>query len=102
MRETLQIDGIDVLIEGEGTHTVLMLHGWPDTPALWDSTVAALQDGYRCARLALPGYDLSRPPRPMPVVQMTAFVGNSAMPSRSCSRREVFSCGRASLAPVAR
>lgn len=73
MRENLQIDGIDVLIEGEGTHTVLMLHGWPDTPALWDSTVAALHDGYRCARLALPGYDLARPPRPMPVVQMTAF-----------------------------
>lgn len=72
--ETLQVDGIDVLIEGEGTHTVLLLHGWPDSPSLWDTTVAGLQDGYRCVRFALPGYDLSRPPRPMSVEEVTALM----------------------------
>ena len=34
-----------------------MLHGWPDTRALWDGTVAALQDRATCARLTLPGFE---------------------------------------------
>ena len=71
MNQRIHIDGIEVLIEGQGTHTVLMLHGWPDTPLLWDSSVTALQDGYRCVRVRLPGYDLSRPPQPMSVVDFT-------------------------------
>jgi hypothetical protein len=29
---TLSVEGIDVLIEGDGPQTLLMLHGWPDTP----------------------------------------------------------------------
>jgi len=68
------IDGIAVQVEGQGSHTVLMVHGWPDTPALWDSSVAALQDGYRCVRFHLPGYDLAQPPRPMSVAEVTAFM----------------------------
>ncbi len=72
--QRLQVDGIDVSVEGEGAHVVVMLHGWPDTPALWDSSVAALKDGYRCVRVCLPGYDLSRPPRPMSVAGLTGFL----------------------------
>lgn len=71
---TLDVQGLTVTIEGSGP-TVVMLHGWPDTPALWDGTVAALRDGYRCVRFALPGYDLSRPPRPVSVDQMCALIG---------------------------
>jgi pimeloyl-ACP methyl ester carboxylesterase len=74
MSQTLRVDGIDVIVEGEGVHTVVMMHGWPDTPAMWDSTVEALKDGYRCVRFCLPGYDLTLPPRPMSVVDLTAFV----------------------------
>jgi pimeloyl-ACP methyl ester carboxylesterase len=71
MNQWIHMEGIDVLIEGQGTHTVLMLHGWPDAPSLWDGSVAALQDGYRCVRVRLPGYDLSQAPRPMSVVDFT-------------------------------
>lgn len=73
MANTLDVQGLRVFIEGEGP-TVLMLHGWPDSPALWDATVAALRDGYRCVRFALPGYDLGQPPRPVSVDQMCALI----------------------------
>jgi cis-3-alkyl-4-acyloxetan-2-one decarboxylase len=43
-------------IEGTGEPCVVMLHGWPDTWRIWDSTVAALKTRYRCARFNLPGY----------------------------------------------
>ena len=74
MTQTLTVQDIEVLVEGEGP-TVVMLHGWPDSPALWDESVAALRDDYRCVRFALPGYDLRRPPRPVSVDQMCALVG---------------------------
>jgi cis-3-alkyl-4-acyloxetan-2-one decarboxylase len=74
MNNSLQIDDVDVLVEGAGAHAVVMLHGWPDTPALWDDTVAALRDGYRCVRFCLPGYDLTRPPRPVSVDAMCGLV----------------------------
>jgi pimeloyl-ACP methyl ester carboxylesterase len=73
MPTTLSVQDLDVTIEGQGP-TVVMLHGWPDSPALWDETVAALRDGYRCVRFALPGYDLSKPPRPVSVDQMCELV----------------------------
>ncbi|WP_066154432.1 alpha/beta fold hydrolase [Hydrogenophaga pseudoflava] len=73
MTQTLTVQDIKVLIDGEGP-TVVMLHGWPDSPALWDESVAALRDGYRCVRFALPGYDLGRPPRPVSVDQMCQLV----------------------------
>lgn len=54
--ERLSVDGVEVLLEGTGPQTLLMLHGWPDTRSLWDGTVLALQDRYRCCRLTLPGF----------------------------------------------
>ena len=72
--QTLQIDGIEVLIEGQGSHTVVMIHGWPDTRALWDTSVSALQSDFRCVRFTLPGYDLAQPPRPTSVHDMTTFI----------------------------
>lgn len=57
------IDGIEVLVEGEGAEAVLMIHGWPDTLRLWDATVEALKPRWRCVRFTLPGFDLSRPGR---------------------------------------
>jgi cis-3-alkyl-4-acyloxetan-2-one decarboxylase len=69
----LNIEGLDVSVEGQGP-VVLMLHGWPDSPALWDESVAALRDAYRCVRLALPGYDLNKPSRPVSAETMTALL----------------------------
>ena len=73
MSTTMQVQDLDVTINGDGP-TLVMLHGWPDSPALWDESVAALRDGYRCVRFALPGYDLGRPPRPVSVDQMCQLV----------------------------
>jgi pimeloyl-ACP methyl ester carboxylesterase len=74
MPTPLQIEGVNVLVEGEGTHVVLMLHGWPDTPALWDETVEALREGYRCVRVCLPGYDLRKPARSVSVDAMSGLL----------------------------
>lgn len=66
----LVVDDIDVFIDGSGTDTVVMVHGWPDTPALWDATVASLAGHFRCVRFHLPGFDLARGPRPVPLDEM--------------------------------
>jgi cis-3-alkyl-4-acyloxetan-2-one decarboxylase len=60
---TLSVDGVTVFVEGSGAETLLMIHGWPDTYRLWDSTVAALAADFRCARFSLPGFDIAQAPR---------------------------------------
>jgi pimeloyl-ACP methyl ester carboxylesterase len=72
----LNIQGIDVFIEGDGQHTVVMVHGWPDTHRLWDNTVEALQGQYRCVRFTLPGFDVTQPARATSLAQMTALFCN--------------------------
>ena len=68
---TRNISGIEVFIEGEAlAPTVVMIHGWPDTHRLWDSTVAALKGQHRCVRFTLPGYDLALPARATSVQEM--------------------------------
>ena len=49
----------EVIVEGAGPRTIVMIHGWPDTHRLWDGQVAALKDRYRCVRFTLPGFDPS-------------------------------------------
>ena len=79
----LNIDGIDVHVEGEGEHAVVMIHGWPDTYRLWDGAVAhllaELPGQLRCVRFTLPGFDLARPPRPMSVQQLVDFVAGKVL-----------------------
>ena len=53
----INVEGTDVWLQGQGDEVILMLHGWPDTLALWDGTVAALQDRATCARFTLPGFE---------------------------------------------
>lgn len=57
MHERLEVGGVEVLVEGSGPETLLLLHGWPDTRRLWDGTVDALRDSFRCARFTWPGFD---------------------------------------------
>jgi cis-3-alkyl-4-acyloxetan-2-one decarboxylase len=73
---TLTIQGIDLLIEGDGSDTLVMIHGWPDTRRLWDGTVAALKSRFRCVRLTLPGFELAKPARATSLRQMTGLIAD--------------------------
>lgn len=72
--ENWLIEGIQVRAEGEGDEVVLMLHGWPDSAELWDSTVQALRGSHRCVRLTLPGFELHSPARPTSLDAMCALL----------------------------
>ena len=69
----LNIQGIDVFIDGQGPQTVVMIHGWPDTHRLWDNTVDALKDRYRCVRFTLPGFDRDKGARATSLADMAAL-----------------------------
>jgi cis-3-alkyl-4-acyloxetan-2-one decarboxylase len=71
---TLRVDGTDVFIEGSGSDTVVLIHGWPDTHRLWDPQVAVLAPHLRCVRFTLPGFDLGKTRRSMSLAQMTAHI----------------------------
>lgn len=70
MAQQITVDGVELQIEGEGEPTLLFVHGWPDTWRLWDAQVAHLRGSYRCVRFTLPGFDLSRPARPLSLEHM--------------------------------
>ncbi len=71
----LRIDGVDVRIDGPAdAPPILLLHGWPDTLQLWDGTVAALAQAYRCIRFTLPGFDLAAPPRATSLARMAQLI----------------------------
>lgn len=74
----MRIDGVDVYIEGDGEQTLLMLHGWPDSHRIWDSTVDALKARFRCVRFTLPGFDLTQPPAAVSLAEMTATIARIA------------------------
>lgn len=52
----MKVGSLEVLVEGRGTKSIVMVHGWPDTHRLWDAQVAALGARYRCVRFTLPGF----------------------------------------------
>lgn len=70
----LCLDGIDIHIEGQGPHTVVLIHGWPDTHRLWDSTVEALKGQYRCVRFTLPGFDTTQAARAMSLAEIANVI----------------------------
>jgi len=43
--------------------TIVLLHGWPDSAALWDDTVSALRARWRCVRFTWPGFRPEDPER---------------------------------------
>lgn len=71
-QQTLTVNGVDVYIEGDGPRTVVMIHGWPDTYRLWDSTVAALRATHRCVRFTLPGFAKGEPRRAYSLAELVA------------------------------
>jgi pimeloyl-ACP methyl ester carboxylesterase len=74
MTSALQIDGIDVFVEGKGDVAIVMIHGWPDTYRLWDAQVAFLRDRYRCVRFTLPGFDIAKPRQAFSLAQTIASI----------------------------
>lgn len=70
--QQLAVDGVKVVVDGEGPQTMVMIHGWPDTYRLWDHQVAALKSHWRCVRFTLPGFDVARPARAQSLEQMVA------------------------------
>ena len=76
MDEKLIVDGIDVLIEGEGTQTIVMVQGWPDTWRLWDQQVQALKADWRCVRFTLPGFDMGKPRQAYSLEQIVSTIRN--------------------------
>jgi pimeloyl-ACP methyl ester carboxylesterase len=54
--ERLSVGETEVLVEGRGETTLLMVHGWPDTYRLWDGQVDRLKADHRSARFTLPGF----------------------------------------------
>ena len=70
----MQIDGVDIHIEGAGPETIVMVHGWPDTLRLWDGQVAALKERYRCVRFTLPGFDRAHERRPRSLPELVDFL----------------------------
>ena len=59
----IAIKGVELHFEGDHPRTVVMVHGWPDSYRLWDTTVVALKDRYCCVRFTLPGFDTATAPR---------------------------------------
>lgn len=70
--EAQNIGGVAVHVEGAGTRSIVMVHGWPDTYRLWDAQVAFLKDHYRCIRFTLPGFDDSGPRRAFSLDELVA------------------------------
>jgi len=70
----MNIQGVDILVEGSGPETLVMLHGWPDTSDLWNDTVDALKQTHTCVRFTLPAFDAKAPMPPKSLANMVAFI----------------------------
>ena len=84
-RQRFDLGGVDVLVEGDGASTLLMIHGWPDTHRLWDAQVAHFERRWRCVRFTLPGFDLAKPRRTATLDQLVALllaIADRASPDR--------------------
>ena len=72
----IDVQGTQVLIEtqgkGEGSQTVVCIHGWPDSYRLWDHTVESLKDQHRCVRFTLPSFEGAPQGRALSLAELTA------------------------------
>jgi pimeloyl-ACP methyl ester carboxylesterase len=74
MSSPLAVQGVDIHVEGEGAESIVMVHGWPDTYRLWDTSVEALKSRYRCIRFTLPGFDPRSDGRSYTLEELVAFL----------------------------
>lgn len=83
--DRLSVQGTDIVVEGHGETTLVMVHGWPDTHRLWDGLVGRLKTDYVCARFTLPGFGVGDPRRLRTlgeVVGLLEAVVDAVSPSR--------------------
>lgn len=66
-----KVGKLDVLVEGEGADTIVMIHGWPDTHRLWDAQAAYFSRTHRVVRFTLPGFDIDQPPEHLTAAGLT-------------------------------
>ena len=72
----MKVDGIDVLVEGAGAESIVMIHGWPDSHRLWDRQVESLRADYRCVRFTLPGFEAGHPRRAFSLDELVDVIGH--------------------------
>jgi pimeloyl-ACP methyl ester carboxylesterase len=87
MSNLVSVADVDVHVEGEGTETIILVHGWPDTYRLWDAQVQALKSCYRCVRFTLPGFDAAKARRAYSMDELTGFL--KELIERHCAGRKV-------------
>lgn len=68
---TTSPDVPELIIEGEGADTIVMVHGWPDTHRVWDDQADFFSRNYRCVRFTLPGFDIDGPPVALTALQLS-------------------------------
>jgi cis-3-alkyl-4-acyloxetan-2-one decarboxylase len=56
MQPSILVGNTPVFIEGSGPRTIVMLHGWPDTHALWRKQIAFFRADYVCVSFTMPGF----------------------------------------------
>jgi len=56
MKKSIHVNNSEVFIEGSGTRTIVMLHGWPDTHTLWRKQIDHLSQDYVCVTFTMPGF----------------------------------------------
>lgn len=74
MAAALQVDDVEIHVDGAGPDTLVMVHGWPDTWRLWDAQVAAFAAEWRCVRFTLPGFDVGRQRRVLSLDATVTFL----------------------------
>ena len=74
MSNVVSVRGVDILIEGDGAETIIMVHGWPDTYRLWDAQVERFKERYRCVHFTLPGFDAAGERRAYLLDELTDFL----------------------------
>lgn len=56
MTQTIKVDNTTVYIDGTKGPALVMLHGWPDTHAIWARQVAYFRENHRCVTFTMPGF----------------------------------------------
>ena len=74
MKKQFNIAGIDVFVEGEGSETIVMVHGWPDTYRIWAKQVAFFKKNYRCVYFTFPGFDVNQPRKAYSLIESTEIL----------------------------
>ncbi|NNN59678.1 MULTISPECIES: alpha/beta fold hydrolase [Vibrio] len=51
------VDNLETKIEGKGEHTLVFIHGYPDSLEMWDKQADFFKENYQVVRFTLPGFE---------------------------------------------